>query len=117
LRIGERLFGNGIWKVFDSDARGQFSRIAKNVLKDMQETEFHRYLQRVTGVFDEWTLLRLPETERKNMSRASLRFQKAVRDYKIRLQNDMDYSGRHVDQLSLADVEKGFMPEATKDSD
>lgn len=102
--------------VFDSDARTQFSRIAKTVLKDMHETEFNRYLQRVPGQFDEWRLLRLPETEGKNVSRANLRFQKAVRDYKTRLQNDVDYSGRHIDQLTLEDVVKGFMPKDTEDS-
>lgn len=105
--IAERLFRDGIWKLFDSDAQKQFLGVAKRVLKDMHQTEFNRYLQRVPSTLDEWTLLRLPESEGKTKLRAAVAFQNAVRSYKNRLLHDIEYSGRHIDQLTLDDILNG----------
>lgn len=107
--IAARLFRDGMWKLFDSDAQQQFLRIANAVLKDMRETEFYRYLARDRTDPQEWRLLKLPELEGKNLGKAYRTFQKAVREYKTRLQNDVEYPDRHKDQLKLEDVE-GFMP-------
>jgi hypothetical protein len=103
-RIADRLFSNGIWALFDSDAKKQFVRIAEDVLKDMRETEFNRYLQRMPGERHEYRLLRLPETEGRGLFRAQQTFQRAVREYKTRLLNDEDYRGRFIDQYTLDDI-------------
>jgi hypothetical protein len=64
--LGQRLFSEGIWQLFDTQAQNQFLDVAQRVLKDMHETEFNRYLQRVPGSILEWNLLRLPDSEGKN---------------------------------------------------
>jgi len=113
--IAQKLFKGGIWQLFDTEAQNQFVGVAKRVLKDMHETEFNRYLQRVPGPLDEWNLMRLPDSEVKNRLKAIQTFQKAVRDYKVRLLHEVEYTGRIKDQLTLDDVVKNFIPTDSKD--
>jgi hypothetical protein len=108
--LGQRLFSEGIWQLFDTQAQNQFLDVAQRVLKDMHETEFNRYLQRVPRSTLEWNLLRLPDSEGKNRLKPIQAFQKAVREYKERLQHDIDYSGRQKDQMTLDDVVENFTP-------
>jgi hypothetical protein len=109
--VGQRLFSGGIWQLFDTQAQNQFLDIAKRVLKDMHETEFNRYLQRVPGSMVDWNLLRLPDSEGKNRLKAIQTFQRIMREYKERLLHDVDYPGRQKDQMTLDDVVKNFIPE------
>jgi hypothetical protein len=104
-RLASRIFDNGVWDLFDSDAQAQFLRIAKAVLKDMRETEFQRYIQRVPGEPNEWKLVRVPELRGNNRINAIQRFQRAVTQYKQRLLNDVPYPNRHHDQMTIADIE------------
>lgn len=105
-RIARQLFRNGIWDLFDSEAKARFLRTAKEVIKDMRETDFYRYIERIPGEPSNWRLLRLPDTEGNQLVKALERFQRVVRDYKTRLQNDVPYSGgRHVDQLTFEDIQ------------
>jgi hypothetical protein len=108
--LGQRLFSEGIWQLFDTQAQNQFLDVAQRVLKDMHETEFNRYLQRVPGSILEWNLLRLPDSEGKNRLKAMQTFQRVVREYKERLLHDIDYPGRQKDQMTLDDVVKNFIP-------
>jgi hypothetical protein len=108
--MAQRLFSGGIWELFDTQAQNQFVDVAKRVLKDMHETEFNRYLQRVPGSLVEWNLLRLPDSEGKNRLKSIQTFQKVVRDYKERLLHDSAYPGRQKEQLTLDDIEKNFIP-------
>lgn len=109
--LGQRLFSEGIWQLFDTQAQNQFLDIAKRVLKDMHETEFNRYLQRVPGSMVDWNLLRLPDSEGKNRLKATQTFARTIQDYKERLLHDSEYVGRQKDQLTLDDVVKNFLPE------
>jgi len=108
--LAQRLFSGGIWELFDTGAQNQFLNLAKLVLKDMHETEFNRYLQRVPGSMADWNLLRLPESEAKVRLKAIQTFQKTVRDYKERLLHDTEYPERRTEQLTLDDVVQNFMP-------
>jgi hypothetical protein len=108
--LGQRLFSEGIWQLFDTQAQNQFLEVAKRVLKDMHETEFNRYLQRVPGSMVKWNLLRLPDSEGKNRLKAIQSFQRVIRDYKERLLHDSAYPGRQKDQLTLDDIVKNFIP-------
>lgn len=108
LRIAERLFSNdwgSFWDLFDIDAQRRFVDVAQDTLKDMNQTEFNRYLGSVPGARNEWRLLRLPETEGKNQTKAYQAFQQAAQRYKWRRQNNIEYSGRHLDQLTIDDIE------------
>lgn len=112
-RIAERLFTNdwgSYWELFDDDAQKRFLDVAQETLYDMNQTEFNRYLGSVPGVRTEWRLLRLPDTEGKNQTKAYKAFQRAAQQYKWRILNDIPYSGRHIDQLTLDDIE-GFIRE------
>jgi hypothetical protein len=110
-RVAERLFANdwgSNWDLFDTDAQKRFINVAQDTLKDMQQTEFNRYLGTVPRARNEWRLLKLPETEGQNQTKAYKAFQVATQMYKWRRQNNVEYRGRHIDQLTLEDIE-GFM--------
>lgn len=110
-RIAAKLFDD-VWELFDSEAQQQFVKLAGKTLKDMRETEFNRYLAAVPEKSNEWRLLKLPETEGKNITTALKTFAKATREYKWRRQHGIEYRGsRHLDQMTF----KGFNPDDTED--
>ncbi len=109
-RIADRLFTNdwgSYWDLFDIDAQKRFVDVAQDTLKDMHQTEFNRYLGTVPGSRNEWRLLKLPEAEGQNQTKAYKAFQDAAQKYKWRRQNNIEYRDRHIDQLTLEDIE-GF---------
>lgn len=111
LRIAERLFTNewdSYWNLFDADAQKRFVDVAQDTLKDMHQTEFNRYLGSVPGARNEWRLLKLPEAEGKNQTKAYQAFQQAIRSYRWRRQNNIEYRDSHIDQLTIEDIE-GFI--------
>ena len=108
-QISERVF-KGVWGVIDTWAQRQFLREARDVLIDMEQTEFSRYLRPVPG-HDEWKLLNLLESiEHKRRSRALQAFQEAAREYKWRRQNNRPYRKRVLAQTTMEDIE-GFLSE------
>lgn len=110
-RVAERLFTNdwgSYWELFDTDAQKRFLDVAHDTLKDMHQTEFNPYLGTVPGAWNEWRLLKLPEAEGQNQTKAYKAFQRAAQEYKWRRRNKHEYRGRHIDQLTLEDIE-GFM--------
>jgi hypothetical protein len=114
-QISERVF-KGVWGVIDTWAQGQFLKEARDVLKDMEQTEFSRYLRPVSG-HDEWKLLNLLESvEYKRRSRALQSFQEATREYKWRRQNSQPYRKRVLAQTTMEDIE-GFLSEPKGSTD
>ena len=109
LILARRIFENGVWELFDADAQARFVKVANELLKDMRETEFQRYIQRVPGVQHEWKLVRVPESHDKHRLRALQSFQRAVDQYKTRLENDVPYLNRHHDQMTIDEIE-GYRP-------
>jgi hypothetical protein len=106
-QLAQNIF-KGIWGVVDNWAREQFLKEARAVLKDMEQTEFNRYLRPAPGS-DEWKILNLPESlEHKRQSRAIQIFQAAAREYKWRRKNNQPFRGRVFAQTSLEDIE-GFI--------
>jgi hypothetical protein len=110
-RIATKLF-DGIWELFDSDAREQFINLVKKTLKEMRQTEFNRYLAPVPGKPDEWRLLRLPETEGKNRTTAQKTFSKITEEYKRRKLHGAEYKGsKYIDYPTFEDITEGFYPD------
>lgn len=108
IRVAEKLFA-GFWDLFDNDAQKRFLQVVHEVLSDMRQTEFNGYLGSVPGKRDEWKLLKLPETEGKNRTKAYQAFQRAALKYKWRQQKGIDFEGaRHFDQPTFWDVEGLF---------
>jgi hypothetical protein len=99
-----------LWECFDKEAQERYLKVAKETLKDMQETEFHEYLRPVPSRPDKWTLLNLPDqTDERQRTKAYQRFNTAIDEYKWRRKNSKPYPKRHPAQTTLADVE-GWMP-------
>lgn len=106
-QIAERVF-KGYWGRIDNWARDHFLKESKAILKDMEQTEFNRYLRPVPNS-DEWKLLHLLESiEHKWRSRALQNFQALARSYKWRRRNNEPYKKRVIAQTSMEDIE-GFL--------
>jgi hypothetical protein len=117
LRIAERLFTNewgSFWSLFDTDAQKRFLDVAQDTLKDMNQTEFNRYLGSIPGVRNEWRLLKLPEAEGKNQTKAYQAFQRAAQHYKWRRQNGVEFENRYFDQPTFAEIEGFFGKDGLK---
>lgn len=103
-----------LWDIFDRPAQSRYLQVAKAVLKDMQQTEFHPYIAPIPGGDDQWKLLNLPESvEQKRLTRAQQTLQNAAQEYKYRRQNNQPYHRRHSAQTSLYDIE-GVLPRPKK---
>jgi hypothetical protein len=106
-QIAQKVFKD-LWGVIDNWARDQFLRESRNVLRDMEQTEFSRYLRPVPST-DEWKIMSLPESiEHKRQSRAIQTFQAVVKEYKWRRKNNQPFRKRVFAQTSLEDIE-GFI--------
>lgn len=114
-RISEKVF-KGVWSVIDTWAQRQFLKEARDILKDMEQTEFGRYLRPVPSR-DEWKVMNLLESiEHKRRSRALQAFQDTTREYKWRRQNDRPYRKRSLAQTTMEDIE-GFISESKPTSE
>jgi hypothetical protein len=100
-----------LWDRFDNEAKARYLKVAKGVLHDMQESEFHLYLHPVAGQAEKWSLLRLPETfEYRYLTKEYQYFSNTAHTYKQRRLNGKPYTRRHGAQPSFEDYE-GFLPE------
>ena len=114
--IGRTVFKQ-LWERFGGDAQRRYLIVAKEVLIDMVQTEFHAYLRPVANERDKWALIQLPDSVAdRHRTRAYQQFGNVVRDYKSRRRTGGEYARRHPSQLSWEDVPE-FAPETDQEEE
>jgi hypothetical protein len=112
--VGRTIFRK-LWERFGREAQSRYLSIAKEVLSDMVQTEFHAYLRPVPNERDKWALIQLPESvAERHRTKAYQQFGNVAREYKWRRKNGGEYARRHPSQITLDDI-PGFTPSGDKD--
>ena len=112
--VGRTVFGR-LWDRFGREAQIRYVKVVKEVLDDMVQTEFHKYLRPVPEERDRWALLQQPEasTERQR-TKIYQQFSNIVQAYKWRRKDGGEYDRRHPAQISFDDW-PGFRPQRNED--
>ncbi len=115
--IGNTVFRQ-LWDRFDREAQSRYLKIAKEVIKDMVQTELHSYLRPVANEKDKWALLQLPESvPDRQRTRAYQQFGTVVQSYKWRRRNNAAYDGRRHSANLVFDDQPGYLPPVNEESE
>lgn len=112
-----RIVFKELWERFGNEAQARYLVVAKEVLRDMVQTEFHTYLRPVANERDKWAVVQLPDSVAdRNRTRAYQQFGNVVREYKSRRRTDREYGRRHPSQTTFEDV-AGFVPDTSQEEE